>query len=123
MSGKVIVDGHYSTRKYGVSELSKRVGLLQQNPDLQLFLPSVEEEIVFGACNYGIPAEDIRKHVEQLLALTHLTPFRQKILTSSQEDKNRAVRWPQSSRLNQTSSFWMNQPLILIRWVVAISCT
>ena len=78
MSGKVIVDGHYSTRKYGVSELSKRVGLLQQNPDLQLFLPSVEEEIVFGACNYGIPAEDIRKHVEQLLALTHLTPFRQK---------------------------------------------
>src|SRR6266487_3378446 len=56
MRGKVTINGEYNSRQFGVNALSKSVGVLQQDPDTQLFLPSVEEEIVFGACNYGLPA-------------------------------------------------------------------
>jgi cobalt transport protein ATP-binding subunit len=78
MRGQIMVNGKYNSRKYGVSALSRLVGLLQQDPDTQLFNPSVEEEIVFGACNYGLPAKTIRQRTEYLLELTHLTAHRRK---------------------------------------------
>lgn len=78
MRGKVTVHEKYNSRKYSVSSLSKLVGLLQQDPDTQLFNPTVEEEIVFGACNYGLPAQAIRQRTEYLLGLTRLTAHRRK---------------------------------------------
>lgn len=41
VSGTVTIDGQLFTAK----ELSKKVGYLFQNPDLQIFLPTVEEEL------------------------------------------------------------------------------
>jgi energy-coupling factor transporter ATP-binding protein EcfA2 len=78
MHGQVMINGKYNSRKYGVSALSRLAGLLQQDPDTQLFNPSVEEEIVFGACNYGLPAKIIRQRTEYLLELTHLSAHRRK---------------------------------------------
>jgi energy-coupling factor transport system ATP-binding protein len=78
MRGRVTIAGQYNSRDFGVSALSKIVGVLQQDPDTQLFNPTVEEEIVFGACNYGLPAETIRKRTEHLLELTRLTAYRRK---------------------------------------------
>jgi len=78
MRGQVTIAGRYNSRKYGVSALSKIVGVLQQDPDTQLFNPTVEEEIVFGACNYGLPVDVIRKRTEYLLELTRLTAHRRK---------------------------------------------
>lgn len=78
MRGQVTIAGRYNSRRFGVSALSKIVGVLQQDPDTQLFNPTVEEEIVFGACNYGLPASDIRQRTEHLLELTRLTAHRRK---------------------------------------------
>ena len=78
MRGQVIVAGKYNSRKFGVNALSKIVGVLQQDPDSQLFNPTVDEEIVFGACNYGVPADSIRERAERLLLLTRLTAYRRK---------------------------------------------
>src|SRR6266567_2993555 len=78
MRGQVTIAGRYNSRKFGVSALSKIVGVLQQDPDTQLFNPTVEEEIVFGACNYGLPVDVIRKRTEYLLELTRLTAHRRK---------------------------------------------
>ena len=78
MHGQVTIAGRYNSRRFGVSALSKIVGVLQQDPDTQLFNPTVEEEIVFGACNYGLPASDIRQRTEYLLELTRLTVHRRK---------------------------------------------
>jgi len=78
MRGRVMIEERYNSRNFGVSALSKIVGLLQQDPDTQLFNPTVEEEIVFGACNYGLPANAIRQRTERLLDLTRLTAHRRK---------------------------------------------
>lgn len=105
MRGQITVNGKYNSRKYGVSSLSKLVGLLQQDPDTQLFNPTVEEEIVFGACNYGLPAKTIRQRTEHLLELTHLTAHRRK------NPHNLSGGQQQSCALAATLSF---EPTILI---------
>lgn len=78
MKGTVRVAGKYDTREYDVAALSKLVGLLFQDPDTQLFNPSVEDEIVFGACNYGLPKDTILARLESLLDLTRLRSHRKK---------------------------------------------
>ncbi|TCJ16714.1 energy-coupling factor ABC transporter ATP-binding protein [Rubrobacter taiwanensis] len=78
LAGSVTIAGRYDSRKLSVSALSKIVGVLSQDPETQLFNPTVEEEIVFGACNYGLPVETIRERTERLLELTRLKPHRHK---------------------------------------------
>jgi energy-coupling factor transport system ATP-binding protein len=76
--GKVTIAGRYDSRNLGVSSLSKIVGVMSQDPETQLFNPSVEDEIVFGACNYGLPVDTIRERTERLLDLTRLGHHRRK---------------------------------------------
>jgi energy-coupling factor transport system ATP-binding protein len=76
MRGSVTVAGRYDSRDVGVSALSKLVGLMSQDPDTQLFNPTVEDEIAFGPSNYGMPADLIRRRIDQLLEVTRLADQR-----------------------------------------------
>ena len=49
-------------------DFRRRVGLVFQNPDIQLFNPSVFDEIAFGPLQLRWPKNQIRDHVEQTLA-------------------------------------------------------
>ena len=48
-------------------EFRRRVGLLFQNPDVQLFNPTVFDELAFGPLQMRWPAEEIRRSVEETL--------------------------------------------------------
>jgi energy-coupling factor transport system ATP-binding protein len=52
-----------------VAELSRVVGYVFQNPDHQLFSPSVEEEVLFGPENIGYSGPDSRNKAEHAMAL------------------------------------------------------
>jgi cobalt/nickel transport system ATP-binding protein len=60
----------------------RRVGLVFQNPDTQLFNPTVFDEIAFGPLQLGWPKEKIREQVNQTLDtleiahLRHRSPHR-----------------------------------------------
>ncbi len=43
-----------------------KVGLVFQNPDVQLFCPTVKEDIVFGPLQLGVPVDEIKKRLERL---------------------------------------------------------
>ena len=45
-----------------------RVGFLFQNPDVQLFSPTVREEIAFGPLQLGLAQDEARERVEDILA-------------------------------------------------------
>ncbi|HEX8960074.1 MAG TPA: ABC transporter ATP-binding protein [Geobacteraceae bacterium] len=45
-----------------------RVGFLFQNPDIQLFSPTVREEIAFGPLQLGLAPDEARQRVEDVLA-------------------------------------------------------
>ena len=64
--GRVLVFG-IDTRNVSVSELSKRVGYVFQNPDHQIFAPSILEEVAFGLRNLKLPEEEVRKRVSWAL--------------------------------------------------------
>ncbi len=50
-------------------EFRRSVGVVFQNPDVQLFNPSVFDEIAFGPLQLGWPQGEIRSRVEQTLSL------------------------------------------------------
>ena len=63
-SGRVVVDGLDLTQK-GVSllEVRKKVGLVFQYPEYQLFEETVAKDIAFGPRNMGLDAEEIDRRV------------------------------------------------------------
>ena len=68
-SGKVSVDGldTQSAPKI-LREIRRKVGLVFQFPEQQLFAESLEEELAFGPRNWGFPPEEVRERVLRALA-------------------------------------------------------
>lgn len=75
--GKILFRGE-DVSKYTVAELSKKIGLILQNPDYQLFTLSCEEEIKFGLKNIGVPEDEIEKRIDEALRFVGLEHLRDK---------------------------------------------
>ncbi|MFP5308715.1 MAG: energy-coupling factor ABC transporter ATP-binding protein [Actinomycetes bacterium] len=50
-----------------LTEIRRRVGLVFQDPDDQLFMPTVREDVAFGPANLGITGHDLEHRVEEAL--------------------------------------------------------
>jgi cobalt/nickel transport system ATP-binding protein len=48
-------------------EIRRRVGLVFQDPDDQLFMPTVAEDVAFGPANFGVEGPDLNRVVELAL--------------------------------------------------------
>ena len=57
-------------------ELMKKVGLVFQNPDDQVFFPIVEEDIAFGPRNMGLSPNEIKERVNHALSSMQILPLR-----------------------------------------------
>ncbi len=55
--GRVIVNGIDTN----LEEIHREVGIIFQNPEDQLFAPTVEREIAFALENFSFPPDEIRK--------------------------------------------------------------
>ena len=73
-SSKVVINGKSITRNT-VNEIRRDVGLMFQDPDDQLFCPTVFEDIAFGPRQFGLSEKEIRLRVERALAQTGLSGF------------------------------------------------
>lgn len=62
----------------GLLKLRSKVGIVFQDPDNQLFSASVYQEISFGILNLGVPEDEAKKQVEQVIDYLEITPFRHK---------------------------------------------
>ncbi len=56
-------------------EIRRTVGMVFQNPDNQLVATVVEEDVAFGPENLGIPPEEIRRRVDEALALVGMSEY------------------------------------------------
>ena len=54
----------------------KKVGFLFQNPDVQLFSSTVFDEIAFGPLQLGMPPEEIRQRIEDVLTMLGIENLR-----------------------------------------------
>ncbi len=64
--GKVRI-GEVALSKKTVKELRRRVGFLFQNPDDQLFMPTVFEDVTFGPLNLGWTPENVEQAAKKAL--------------------------------------------------------
>jgi energy-coupling factor transport system ATP-binding protein len=76
-SGSVSVRGK-STLDYTIAELARYVGYAFQNPDHQLFCPTVEDEVRFGPHNLGYKGNDLSKKVDWAVETMGLTQLKDK---------------------------------------------
>ena len=74
-SGTVSVNGKVIDRK-SVEECRKSVGMVFQNADDQLFMPTVEADVAFGPRNMGLKEEDVKSRVDEALRITGCSSFR-----------------------------------------------
>ena len=49
-----------------------RVGLVFQDPDDQLFMPTVAEDVAFGPLNFGVAADEVQRRVAGALAAVRM---------------------------------------------------
>lgn len=65
-------------KKRDLMELRQKVGVVFQEPDRQFVAPTVEEEVSFGPMNLGLPEEEVRARVDEVLAMMRLGEYRQR---------------------------------------------
>lgn len=72
--GRVTVDGE-DTRKVSVAHLSRKVGLVFQNPDHLLFSETVRDEVAFGLRNFGFAPDVVQTQVTRTLEALGLAEY------------------------------------------------
>ncbi|MBI1921720.1 MAG: ABC transporter ATP-binding protein [Geobacter sp.] len=61
-----------------LNEIRRSVGMVFQNPDDQLFMPTVFDDVAFGPLNLGLPPEEAERRVAQALEQVDALPLRGK---------------------------------------------
>jgi cobalt/nickel transport system ATP-binding protein len=65
-TGKVFVDGLQVNRK-NIKKIRTSLGSCLENPDDQLFMPTLFDDVAFGPLNMGLKAEQVKKRVADAL--------------------------------------------------------
>jgi len=73
--GTIEMDGMRLSKKT-LNKFRKKVGLVFQNPDDQLFMPFIYDDIAFGCRNFGMPEEQIKARVEETLSQLNISHLR-----------------------------------------------
>ncbi len=51
----------------------RTVGMIFQDPDDQLFMPTIHDDVAFGPYNLGLPQDEVEKRVNDALSLMEIT--------------------------------------------------
>jgi cobalt/nickel transport system ATP-binding protein len=74
-AGTVRVAGMPVT-KANLTEIRRRVGIVFQDPDDQLFMPTVAEDVAFGPANLGLRGAELQERVTEALTAVGMAEFR-----------------------------------------------
>ena len=89
-SGQVRV-GDIPVTPKTVARVRESVGMVFQQAEDQLFMPTVREDVAFGPLNMGFPPEEIRRRVEQALRNVHAEALADKMTHHLSGGEKRAV--------------------------------
>ena len=69
--GSLLIQDSEVTRE-NLPEIRSMVGIVFQDPDDQLFMPTVFDDVAFGPINMGLGEKDVRQRVREALELVEL---------------------------------------------------
>ena len=77
--GEILIDGEkLKYNKKALIKCRQKVGIVFQNPDNQIFAPSVEEDVAFGPLNLKLPMDEVQNRVEEALKRVGMEGFEKK---------------------------------------------
>ncbi len=77
--GEIYLEGN-NIKSIHKDMLLKKVCTMLQNPDDQLFAPTVGEDIAFGPTNMGLPKEEVKRRTHDALEAVDMTIFADKAI-------------------------------------------
>ena len=116
-AGRVTVAGLPVAPEH-LKEIRRRVGIVFQDPDDQLFMPTVGEDVAFGPRNLGLPEDEVAARVAEALHQVGMSgfagrpprriPFRcsTRVVLPAPFGPSRATRSPGSMRRSTPNSAW-----------------
>lgn len=103
IAGDILING-VSNKKKSISEISKEVGSVLQNADMQIIHEIVEDEIAFGCENLCMNKDDITKLVDKYTDL----------LSLDKKYETKKLSGGQKQRLITASTLSMGQHIIML---------
>ena len=106
-SGSLFFEGkevEYS--KKGITEIRKKVGIVFQDPDDQLFSASVKKDISFGVMKQGLSSDEVNKRIDLAIKQTNIE--------SICEKPTHALSFGQKKRVAIAGILVMNPELIIL---------
>lgn len=76
-SGTVRI-GDLPVNRENLREIRRSVGVVFQDPDDQLFMPTVAEDVAFGPANFGVRGDELERRVAEALAQVAMTDHAQR---------------------------------------------
>ncbi|VJA91915.1 ABCtransporter ATP-binding protein cobalt transport [Streptococcus pneumoniae] len=76
-SGEIVIDGQCLTEE-NVWNIRRKIGMVFQNPDNQFVGAIVEDDVAFGLENQGLSRQEMKKRVEEALALVGMLDFKKR---------------------------------------------
>jgi len=80
-----ILEGNESVKIFGKNlknkkrtEIINEIGLVFQDPDDQLFMPDVFDDVAFGPINMNLPEDEVRKRVDDALKKVNMSGYKNK---------------------------------------------
>ncbi|VAW84097.1 ATPase component NikO of energizing module of nickel ECF transporter [hydrothermal vent metagenome] len=64
--------------KENLTQIRRKVGIVFQDPDDQLFCPTAFDDVAFGPLNLGLPKDEIKHRVKEALATVGLEGFEER---------------------------------------------
>ncbi|MGB9681962.1 MAG: energy-coupling factor transporter ATPase [bacterium] len=63
--GEVIIDGVTIGKDTNLKSIRKKIGMVFQYPENQIFSETIYDELAFGLRNYGCPEDEIKEKIEE----------------------------------------------------------
>ena len=83
--------GDIPVTRQTLATIRRAVGMVFQNPDDQLFMPTVYDDVAFGPLNLGLPLEEVNRRVIAALEQVGLTHVKDKPPYRLSEGQKRSI--------------------------------
>ena len=90
--------------KPNCKEIRRRVAIVFQDPDDQLFMPTVRDDVAFGPANLGLRGEELKLRVKKALAAVGMEDVGEDRPTTSASASAGGWRWRPCWPWSPTSS-------------------
>ncbi|MBF0254208.1 MAG: ABC transporter ATP-binding protein [Candidatus Omnitrophica bacterium] len=105
-AGHVVLWDRVMRAEADFREARKKIGFLFQDPDDQVFSPSVEEDVAFGPLNLGMGAHEARHTAEDAMRLLGILDLRERVPSK--------LSWGQKKLVALAGVLAMNPELLIL---------